>query len=186
MSSRSLLQVVFCAALPAACAGMTCDASMLDSVLGDLLGNRVTIVVENETAYTAAPDLRAGKSRSFFEDILEGSDPLDAAGSVPAHQTRTFSLPCNGDFETVVYDGVAVRDVNGFPLGAASASKVLRRDLDFDCGDRIRIRIEGGILNFHTQIDVERSAGADPLGLNRPTEAGPDDEIARLLDELFN
>lgn len=180
---------IFCVALLFACPGMTCDTSILDTVLGGLTGNQVTVVVENETAFTAVPDIRAGASRSLIEDFVEGSAPFTnfgTFGTVPGSETITFTLPCNGDFETVIYDGVAVRDVTGFPLGEANADKVLRRDFDFDCGDLIRITISGGVFNFRTRIDVERTGGNTLFGGNDTNHQGVDDEIARLLDDLFD
>ncbi|MFQ5501651.1 MAG: hypothetical protein ACE5EQ_05045 [Phycisphaerae bacterium] len=181
---------VSCVALLSACLGMTCDISGLDSILGGLTGNQVSVEVTNETAFIAVPDIRTGKSRNFIEDFIAGSgDPLTnfgTFGTVPASDTITFTLPCNGDIETVIYEGVTVRDVNGFPLGKANANKVLHRDFDFDCGDKIHITISGGVFNFKTAIGVERAEGSTRFGSIDTGSNSLDDDIANLLDNLFN
>ncbi len=190
MPTTRRFRLVSCVALLSACLGMTCDVSSLDSILGGLTGNQVSVVVKNETTFTAVPDIRTGKSRNFIEDFIAGSgDPLTnfgTFGTVPASDTITFSLPCNGDIETFIYDGVAVRDVNGFPLGEATANKVLRRDFDFDCGDKINITISGGVFNFRTVIGVERAEGSTRFGSIETGSDSLDDDIASLLDNLFD
>ncbi len=154
---------------------------------GLLTGNGVTIEVHNETGFVAEVDVRAGSSRNIFEDFLVESEPLTSFGSVGANQVVSAVLACDGDLEKIVLDGAALRDGTGVPLGGASETKTLRRDVDFDCGDVIVIRLTGRIFNFRATVDVQRVAGGGTgvLESGGGIDETRNDEVADFLDDLF-
>lgn len=166
--------------LPLLWAGLSCSPDGF----GGLLGDFVTIEIENATSFTAIPDLRTGDSRNFAEDIFDAGRPVTNFGSngtIAANQTVTIRLPCDGDLEMIAFGGSDFRDANNFPLGDVSGEELFRRDVEFDCGDVIRIRLSGGFLNFDATFLVQRSEPDGSSGSD-DTEG---DEIADFLDDLF-
>lgn len=174
-----LIQLLAAALL---CLPIACDS------LGDIaafFGSGVTIVIENNTAFTAVPDLRTSDSRNLVEDLFVEDDQLTNFGSNGAilpNQTATIRLPCDGDLELIVFDGAEFREGSGIPLGEIDADTKLRRDDDFDCGDVVHVRLDGTFLDFSADVDVERSSR------NRSDEDddGDDDDLADFLDDLFD
>ena len=171
-----------------ACFTLSCNATGFGGLLG-FFGNQVTIEIRNETSFTAIPDLRTGDSRNFVEDIFDDGEPLTGFGvngTVAANQTVTLVLGCDDDLEMIAIGGAAFRDNSGFPLGDADGDELLRRDVDFDCGDVIVIQLSGSIFSFRSDVTVERSTRNDDLdsdGNNGDDSLG--DDIADFLDDLF-
>jgi len=168
----------------------SCTGLDLGSVAGLLTGSGVTITIHNETAFVAVPDIRAGASRNLFEDLLAESEPLTQfgnGGSVGANQAVSFVLACDGDLEKIVSSGAAFRDAAGLPLGDTSETKTLRRDVDFDCGDTIVIRLAGSVFNFRASVSVDRVAGGGTgfLESGGGVDDTGDDDVADFLDDLF-
>ncbi|MCA9255878.1 MAG: hypothetical protein KDA33_09580 [Phycisphaerales bacterium] len=155
-----------------------------DAVSG-LFQRGVTVVVQNDTGFTATPDIRMSDSRNILEDAF--SDPQsvsDGASAVAPYQTATIHLDCDGQLELITFEGARFRDGAGFSFGDADADKAWRRDVDFDCGDTIRIRLSGTVFFFDAATSVERSA---PIGSSCGAivvEEG-DEDIGQLIDQLL-
>lgn len=148
----------------------------------------VTVIIENDTSFTAIPVLSASDSRNGIEDVFATDDPLThfgTNGAIAPHQTVTFRLPCESDLETLAFEGAEFREANGFQLGDANVDVTLRRDRDFDCGDVVRIRLVGTIFNFHADLDVERAPTDDPEQ-DRQDEIDDIADIAGFLEDLFD
>ncbi len=170
-----------------ACCCGSCDSFNLGSVAGLLTGNGVTIEVHNETGLAAAPDIRLGSSRNVLEDLLTESEPAANFGIVGANQVASSVLTCDGELERIVVGGAEFRDAAGLPLGDTSDTKTLRRDVDFDCGDVIVIRLTGRVFNFRATVSVQRAAGGGTGFFESGggiDETGNDD-VADFLDDLF-
>lgn len=171
------------AILPAFAGG--CEGSGLAGLL-DLFGQSVTIVVENDTRFAATPDIRIGEGRNAVEDVVSESNPVTGFGSngtVPAEQTATVRISCDGDLELIAIDKISFQNILGLGAGDVDIDRSLRRDTDFDCGDVIRIRLSGSLFSFDSSIDVESpSTSAAPV---LPT-AEDERDIADILDELFS
>ncbi len=172
------------------CLCLSCNALDLGSVAGLLMGNGVTVVIQNETAFTAVPDIRTSDGRNFFEDFVTDSEPLTnfgTNGAVAAKQTVSFVLSCDSGLEKIAFDGAAFRDGAGLPFGETDDARALRRDVDFDCGDTIRIRLTGAIFNFGATISVDRTGagGAGFFESGGGLDDDEDDDIADFLDDLF-
>jgi len=165
----------------------SCDSFPLGN-LNALFGPTVEVRSENNTQYLAIPDLRSSKSRNLIEDILSESEPITnfgTNGAIDAHQTVTLFLPCNGDLELIAFNGADFKAGNSFPIGEVSANTRLRRDSDFDCGDVIRIRLDGGLFSFTHDVRVDRS---NPTLGNVITDAAnnqDNNDVADFLDDLF-
>lgn len=150
-------------AILAALAALTCITLSCNG-LGDIftsLGQNVRIIIENDTAYEATPDIRTSNSSNVFEDIFAHSNQVTDFGddgTVPANQTVTVYLDCNGDLEHITIGDVEFREHGGDEVGTEDANASLRRDTDFDCGDTIRLRLSGGVFNFSVDVDVEQAA----------------------------
>ena len=171
------LFAVVLSCLPLACGGLN---------IGDIagfFGPSVLIVIENDTAFTAAPDLRTSDSRNIFEDAFDEEEQITnfgINGAVQPHQTITVRLNCDGELELIAFEGARFSEGNGFPVGDLDAGTRLRRDHDFDCGDTIHIQMGGTIFNFYADVDVERT---------EQSESGDDDDddsVADFLDDLFD
>lgn len=161
-----------------------CEGLNLSDIAG-FLGPTVTVVIENDTAFTAIPDLRTSESRNIIEDLVSDDDRITnfgVNGSVPANQTVTLRLRCDDELELILFDGADFQEGNGFPLGRARADDRLRRDSDFDCGDVIHIRLSGTVFNFNADLDVEHLVGGD---LDRDGD-DQDDDFADFLEDLFD
>lgn len=181
--------------------------------LAALFAPGVTVVFENNTDFTAVPDLRTSDSRNLAEDTaaarsepgqswpgLTGSDRVITApalnfganGSVGPHQTVTLRLTCNGDLERLVFRGADFREGNGFALGDVNSNVTLRRDTNFDCGDTIRITLSGSIFRFRAEVNVDRSSSSDSGvggsqdGNNGNSRGDDDEDTADWLDDLFD
>ncbi len=164
--------------------GGACEGLSLNDIAG-FLGPTVTVVIENDTAFTAIPDLQTSESRNIVEDLLSDDDRITnfgVDGSVPANQTVTVRLRCDGELELILFNGADFQESSGFPLGRARADDRLRRDSDFDCGDVIRIRLGGTVFNFNAELEVEHLIGGDL------DQAGDeeDGDFADFLDDLFD
>lgn len=178
-----------------AVSSMGCGNGELQALL--LPHRTVTIVVENQTAFAAAPEISTGGGRNIVEDLFVGKRPvagLGAAGTIAARGSETFRLACNGDLELVELHGATFRAGGGLTLGSADDFVQLRRDVDFDCGDTIRIRFSGGIFSFRSSVDVEPASdtlapgGIRPGILAPPIRAPADDDrdLGDILDDLFD
>lgn len=157
-----------------------CDA------LGGLFQPGVTIVVENGTGFTAVPDVQMSDSRNILEDTFRDSESVSdsgTVGSVAPNQTMTIRLDCDGDLERITFEGARFSDSSGFPFGDADADKSWRRDVDFDCGDTIRIRLSGTVFFFDASTSVERTGSGASGAAITVDEAG--DDIGSLIDQLL-
>lgn len=157
-----------------------------DAVSG-LFTPGVTIVIENSTSFTAVPDIRMSDSRNILEDAFsnpQSASNSDAIDAVAPNQTMSIRLDCDGQLELITFDGARFRDGSGFSFGDADAAKAWRRDVDFDCGDTIRIRLSGTVFFFDASTSVERRS-------IRGSSSGPvvveegDEDIGQLLDQLL-
>ena len=188
----------YCVLLAAACCvHPSCDASSLSSALS-FLGSGVTIEIQNDTAFTAVPQLHTSGSRNLIEDVFEESETLDdlgAIGRVASNNTARLTLTCDDGLETISFGGAVFRTATNIPVGDADVDERLRRDSDFDCGDVIRIRLSGDILNFKVDITVDQGNTGGNLDLNTNSDpvttdgendvAEIEDDIADVLDDLF-
>ncbi|MBX3395842.1 MAG: hypothetical protein KF841_10795 [Phycisphaerae bacterium] len=182
-----------------------------DAVAGLLQTRSTQLIIVNETAFAASPEIRTSRSRNLLEDGFNTGTLITGLGDngvVGPNQTITIRLSCS-ELETIAIDGARFRDATfGFPLGDTNKRRSLRRDVDFDCGDAIRVRLTGSLFNYDVAVSVEQGAddgspfsglfgsndnvadnGFDLFGnsnsSNQPRRDS-DDEIADLLDSLFN
>ncbi len=162
---------------------ISCDS--FGGLLG-LLGRNVRVIIDNQTAYKAVPDIRTSSSRNLIEDIFtRGQEVRDFGdqGTVPPRQVVTFYLPCE-ELEHIAIDDVEFRDGGDHRVGAKDANASLRRDSDFDCGDTIRITLSGGPFSFKVDVDVEQNLLSQGDSGNRRSDREGED-MADLLDRLF-
>jgi hypothetical protein len=175
--------------------GAGCGNEGLQALL--LPQRSVTVVVENQTAFAALPTIRTGEGRNIVEDVFAGTRPVAGfgeGGAVAARQTDNFRLVCNGDLELVEMRGATFKSNGGITIGGTDQTVQLRRDVDFDCGDTIRVRFTGGIFSFRSSVEVEPGANVVMPNLLRPniltqpvlTPARDDRSIGDILDELFD
>lgn len=182
MSSRN--RTLLCVLAPSLlCLNASCDS--LGGLLG-AFGNNVRLIIENQTSYKAQPDIRTSDSSNLFEDIFAEGDEVTNFGNhgvVPANQTVTVYLSCD-DLEHIAIGDVDFLDGDDDRVGTEDANASLRRDTDFDCGDTIRLTLDGGIFNFSADVDVEESALNDDDSNDRDSD-GDNEDMADLLDQLF-
>lgn len=152
--------------------------------VASLLGNPgVNVEIKNDTAFFAVPDLRTAGSRNFIEDAF--ADDEAVGGPVAPNQTVSIFLPCDGDLERIVFDGARFQDAGGFALGDSDTSESLRRDVDFDCGDTINIRLSGTVFFFRSSLTVDNT-GRDIFGGSNLSGDGDDeDDIGDLIDDIL-
>jgi hypothetical protein len=77
----------------------------------------VTVVIENDTSFTAIPVLSASDSRNGVEDVFATDDPLThfgTNGAIAPHQTVTFRLPCESDLETLAFNSARPRPTSRY------------------------------------------------------------------------
>jgi len=162
-----------------------CDAA---AGLLNLFGG-VRLIVTNDTPFAAAIDLRTADSDNFLEDFFTDAQPVAGVAVVPANQSVTVTLPCDGDLELVSFQGAQFENSFGLPVGDVDADERLRRDRDFDCGDTIRIRLTGTLFNFQGTVDVDTASdtggGLIHPGGNDNDDSDDNDDIGDLLDDLF-
>lgn len=164
-----------------------CVVTGCDAVSG-LFQSGVTIVVENGTGFTAVPDIRMSDSRNILEDVFSDSESLADSGTfspVAPNQTMSIRLNCDGDLELISFGGAAFQGTGGFPYGDADADKSWRRDVDFDCGDTIRIRLSGTVFFFDATTSIERTSGAGGVPGAPVTVEEGDEDIGQLIDQLL-
>lgn len=154
-----------------------------------LLGRNVTVIIENDTSYTAEPEIWTSDSRNLIEDIFSESDQITDFGDdgeVRPRSTATIYLTCDDDLELVAFRGVVFRE-SGLRIGSIDTETRLRRDNDFDCGDTIRIRLSGTLFDFDVDIDVEQAPRNDDDDDSRDgrNDDEDDDDLADALDDLF-
>lgn len=154
-----------------------------DSV-GSLFQPGVTVVIENATGFHAVPDIQTANSRNLAEDLFAAPQEVDAAGSVPPNQTATLRFDCDGELELISFRGVRFEDAGGFGFGDADVQDSWRRDVDFDCGDTIRIRLTGTVFFFDATANVERSLSFDG-GNDDQSTGNNSDDIGNLIDRLL-
>ena len=157
-----------------------------DAVSG-LFQPSLTIVVENGTGFTAVRDIRTSNSRNIIEDVFSDSDALSDSGTiemVAPNQTMTVRLKCDGDLELITFEGARFRDTSGFSFGDADADKAWRRDVDFDCGDTIQIRLSGTVFFFDASTTINRTGSGGASGAVGLTE-DDDQDIGTLIDRLL-
>lgn len=167
------------------CALAACDGSGGAGFLA-LFGPSVTIVIENDTRFTAKPELFTSGGRNIFEDAFEETQQLTnfgVGGAIEPGETVTLRVPCNSDLELIAFKGAKFDNVLGLPVGDVDSDVRLRRDRDFDCNDTLNIRLSGSLFSFRASVDVE--AGQSDGGLFGADSAEDDREIADLLDDLF-
>ncbi len=194
MSIRA--KTALCALLGTFCLSTACTAvPFAGDLLAGFFTNQVTVVIQNETAYVAVPEIRTSDSRNSLEDIFDQERSVTHFGSNGAlapNETAQFTLACGNDLETIYFGGAAFKDGSNVPYGDVDRNRALRRDHDFECGDIINIRLSGSIFNFGADVSVEQSAAGSPWGVSggeddrRPPEPDEDDDIADFLDDLFN
>jgi len=151
-----------------------------------LLGRNVTVIIENDTSYTAEPELWTSDSRNLIEDIFSESDQITDFGDdgeVRPRSTATIHLTCDSDLELIAFRGVVFRE-SGLRIGSIDTETRLRRDTDFDCGDTIHIRFSGTLFDFDVDIDVDQAPGNDDDDDSRDGR-DDDDDLADALDDLF-
>lgn len=150
--------------------------------LGALFTPGVTVIVENATAFRAVADIETSDSRNFVEDVFASPDAVGSSTVIGPNQTMTLRFDCDGELERITFAGAKFQDAGGFSLGDADADEAWRRDVDFDCGDTIRIRLSGTVFFFQASTSVESTGGGLPNG-------GPgsdsDDDIGDLIDQLL-
>lgn len=187
-----------------------------DAVAGLLQTRSTQLIIINETAFAAAPEIRTSKSRNLLEDGFNTGTLISGFGDngvIGPNQTTTIRLTCS-DLETIAIDGARFRDATfGFPLGDTNKRQSLRRDVDFDCGDVIRVRLTGSLFKYDVAVSIEPGTdsgsplseffgsfdntpdnNSDPFGnnnfgnstSNNQPGRDEDDDIADLLDSLFN
>ncbi|MCB9852737.1 MAG: hypothetical protein H6819_06550 [Phycisphaerales bacterium] len=157
-----------------------------DAVSG-LFTPGVTIVIENGTGFTASPDIRMSDSRNILEDAFSNPQSVSngpTIGAVGPNQTMSIRLDCDGELELITFDGARFSDGGGFSFGDADASNAWRRDVDFDCGDTIRIRLSGTVFFFDASTSVERTSIRGSSGGPVVVQEG-DEDIGQLLDQLL-
>ncbi|MBN2563127.1 MAG: hypothetical protein JXQ75_19560 [Phycisphaerae bacterium] len=184
MKRRALRAAGLFAVVPA-CLSLACDSLGLGDIAA-LFGSGVTVVIENASAFTAVPELYTTDSDNVFEDLVAEEDRVSnfgINGAILPNQTVTIRLPCDSDLERILLRGVEFREGNGLALGEADADVKLRKDIDFDCGDTVNIRVGGSIFNFYADVDVDHSS-RDQSGDNAGDD-GTDDSFADFLDDLF-
>lgn len=162
-------------------------ASGCDAVKG-LFQPGVTIVVENATGFTATPDLRMSDSRNILEDAFSQSDMLSDSTSLNAvapNQTSSVRLSCDSNLELITFKGAKFTDGGGFPFGDADADKAWRRDVDFDCGDTIRIRLSGTVFFFDASTSLERTSGGGGTTGSPVVVEQDNQDIGQLIDRLL-
>jgi hypothetical protein len=165
-----------------------CEGLNLSDIAG-FLGPTVTVVIENDTAFTAIPDLRTSASRNIVEELFSEDDRITNFGfngSVLANQTVTLRLRCDDELELILFNGADFQEGNGFPLGDIDGDTRLHRDSDFDCGDVLHIRLSGTVFNFYADIDVEHLGGGDSGRDGDDDDEDDDDDLASVLDDLFD
>lgn len=153
--------------------------------VASLLGNPgVNVEIQNNTSFFAVPDLRTAGSRNFLEDAFADDEMI--GGPVAPNQTVSIFLPCDGDLERIVFDGARFQDASGFALGDSDTTESLRRDVDFDCGDTINVRLSGTVFFFRSSVDVDNT-GRDLFGgSNLGGDDGDDgDDIGNLIDDIL-
>ena len=167
------------------CSLAACDGSGGTGFLA-LFGPSVTIVIENDTRFTARPELFTSGGRNIFEDAFEETQQLTNfgdGGAIEPGETVTLRVPCNADLELIAFKGAKFENVLGLPVGDVDSDVRLRRDRDFDCNDSLTIRLSGSLFSFRASVDVE--SGQSDGGLFGAESAEDDREIADLLDDLF-
>jgi len=177
------------AVLVAAGSGPTCDLSVLDGFLGFLPGG-VTVVVENDTSYTASPRLWTGQGRNIVEDLIEERDDAAFDGEIAPKQSVTLHFNCDGGLEVIGVDGAQFRQGSGFAVGEVDDLVRIRRDVDFDCGDVVHVVLKGTVFNFHIDVDVEQVSAevVEDTGDSSEADDGSSqaaEDIADTLDDLF-
>lgn len=183
--SKTRLRPLGLLALLLPCVAVACGGLNLGDIAA-FLGPSVTVIIENDTSFTAIPDLSAGEGRNVVEDLFSDEERIDhfgINGAIQPDQVVTVRLPCDDELELIYLHDVEFREGNGFPLGEADIDTKLRRDRDFDCGDTVYIRLSGTLFNFYADVDVERvsrGSGGDA------DEDELDDDIADFLEELFD
>jgi hypothetical protein len=153
--TRSLYRGVLGLAIAFVCLTASCDST---GGLLAALGPNVRVIIENNTAFEAIPDIRTSDSTNFFEDIFtEGDEVTDFGdhGAVPPDRTVTFYIPCDDDLQHIAVGDIEFRDADGDNVGEADPNASLRRDDDFDCGDTIYITLSGRTDDFSADVDVE-------------------------------
>jgi hypothetical protein len=162
--------------------------------LTSLFGPGLTLVIENNTDFTAVPDLRSSDSDNIAEDLVADENQIQSFGmngAVGPHQTMTARLACDSQLNRITFVGADFREGNGFTLGDVNNRITFRRDTDFDCGDTIRITFSGAIFSFTASADVEHSSNDGSLfGSNNNSSNNGNDssgsDIANMLDRLFH
>ncbi|HVP13627.1 MAG TPA: hypothetical protein VMV94_20805 [Phycisphaerae bacterium] len=136
---------------------LPCLTPSCDSIATSLGGN-VRVIIENNTAFEALPDINTSDSTNFFDDIFtEGDNVTDFGdhGAVPANTTVTFYITCDDSLQHIAIGDVDFRDNHDDQVGSTNANASLRRDSDFDCGDTIRITLSGHEDDFSSDVNVE-------------------------------
>jgi len=154
-----------------------CDA------LGTFLQPGVTVVIENATAFNAVPDLQTSNSRNIAEDPFAEGQPAASVTPIAPNQTATLRLDCDGELERITFSGARFQDAGGFGFGEANAGESWRRDVDFDCGDTIRIRLSGTVFFFDANVSIERAATG--LIEDSSSSDGGGEDIGDLIDQLL-
>jgi len=158
-----------------------CDA--LEGLL-DFFGRGVTIVIENDTSFTAVPDIRRSESTNLIGDLFDQSEEIRNFGDdgrVRPNTTVSVRVSCDDDLGSLIFRSVQFREGNSFAVGAAALSERLRKGDDFECGDTIHLRLSGSIFTFDADVEVK------PAPRLRPADSDRDEEdFADWLDRWFD
>ena len=148
-----------------------CDSVNLGAIAG-FFAPGVTIEIINDTDFSAVPDLRTSDAGNIAADVVAEQQPVEGVGTIAPHQTATIRLTADGDLERLYFRGAKFSAGGSFPVGEVDDQTKLRRDLDFDGGDTIRIRLSGFILSFQATVNVDRASSNDRSGGSSPGSGG--------------
>lgn len=167
---------------------VACDSVNLGGIAG-FFAPSATVEIVNDTDFTAVVDLRTSDANNIAADVLAEQEPVEGLGSIGPRQTASVRLTANGDLERIFFHGAKFSAGGNFPVGQVDDTTKLRRDIDFDGGDVIRIRLSGFIFNFQATVNVDRDSSSSSDGaLPNRSDLNDDDEddgMADLLDSLF-
>lgn len=167
-------------------AGGTCTTA--PGGIFNLFGNGVTLVIQNDAGFPAALDVWVGGGMNAVEDVVADRRSLADLGgpeTVGAHQSISVAISCDGELEVIAFDGARFTQ-GGLGVGEVEDVRRMRRDVEFDCGDTVRIRLSGAVFNFGVSVDVEQGAfSSSDDSEDRTDDQTLDEDIAEALDDLF-
>lgn len=112
--------------------------------------NVVRVVLINDTDFAVDPDIRFDDDSNWLAGIWP-SETL-STGLLQAGESATYNFDC--DELGLIVSREAEQILDFFGTYAADATRTLKRDDDYDCGDIIRFRFVGEGVDFGVIVSV--------------------------------